>query len=132
VFERDSEPSPVFAGEASRASEDHGDFMTVGEMTSAMQLARKRMGLAPVAAKVLYIEERSKLEAGRDAWHPSATAHPVRVTIQWPDGRQQVMYFKHADLAPGLGMPMRPPQLAVAARRGRAQGAVPLRCDPGR
>lgn len=81
--------------------------MTVTELANAMELARKRLGITPIVAKVMRVENRHDTE-DTTGWDPTASAYPNRVTVEWSDGHTQVMYFMHTDLALGVGMSMAP------------------------
>ncbi|MDX2087538.1 MAG: annexin [Kofleriaceae bacterium] len=92
-------------GELQQTSEDAGDFATVGAVSDAFDLARQRLGIARVGAKVLKVELRP---ADLSNWPEKATGHGARVLIEFADGSTKWVYMKHVDVTAGLGSALLP------------------------
>ncbi|HEY4178666.1 MAG TPA: hypothetical protein VGM90_17590 [Kofleriaceae bacterium] len=93
---------PMLTGEImNRTVEDQGEFMHVGELNDSVELARQRMGLVPIEARVTRVEVAG---ANETTWAEGVNPaeHPVRLHVTI--GNQEVIiYTAHSDLTTGLG-----------------------------
>lgn len=111
VFDNEGDAHAIFkgedgkgTGELNRRNEDGGDFVSVGELSDAMDLARERIGVARVGAKVLKVELQEQ-HAG--AWPDAAKGHNARVLVEI-NGKQKFLYVNNVDVTAGLGQAMAP------------------------
>ncbi|MEP6862752.1 MAG: hypothetical protein ABJE66_19155 [Deltaproteobacteria bacterium] len=114
VYDRATESHPAFAddkgvgtGALNEAVEDPGEFMHVGEMRDAMDLARERLGMVPVDAKVDVVETYAEKRAGSPDWEVPSKDYPVRVraTIE---GTEVYVYTEESRIMSGPGNPRFP------------------------
>lgn len=101
-------------GSLQRTVEDAGDFMTVAELADAMDLARKRMGVARLNAKVERVELQSKKPADTEAWHPDGKAYEVRLTVKFADNSVNHIYLHNTDITSGLGQAQLPDESVLS------------------
>jgi hypothetical protein len=108
VFENSDHPMFSGATEGNRLGdvvEDPGEFMHVGELNDAMDLARQRLGLVPVPGRVLQVEVAP---AGQATWTAEggatvdANQFPVRLRVSI-NGTEVTIYTGHSDITTGLG-----------------------------
>lgn len=106
VFDGAEQKHPIFrgGGELKTATEDHGDFTTVGQMHDAMNNSRDRIGVARANAKVVKVETQ---ESNGTDW--AMPGYPVRVIMVVND-KQIVVYAKATDVTTGIGSARLPDQ----------------------
>lgn len=106
--------------------EDPGEFMHVGELNDSMDLARQRLGLVPVDARVTQVQVA---EPGRP-WPGVGPEFVVKVTVT-VGGAEVIVYARHTDITTGLGNTGMPNEgvLDAATRRDlltAEPGGVPI------
>ena len=82
--------------------EDPGEFMHIRELNDSMDLARQRLGLVPLGARVLRVEVAKEPTpwTGHPEIHPDE--YPVKVTIEL-DGERFTVFAKDTDITTGQG-----------------------------
>ena len=114
VFDGSEAKHPIFRGgknELQRATEDTGDFSTVGQMHDAMDLARNRVGVARAQAKVVRVETQDT--HGDKAW--AVADHPVRVIME-VNGKTVTVYAKNVDITTGIGSARMPDESILSPK----------------
>lgn len=96
-------------GDLHKAQEDDGDFVSVGAMNDAMDMARQRLGIARLEAKVIKVELRVD---AKDTWHKDAGSYEVRVKIQIGETVHE-LYTHATDITTGLGAPASPDESII-------------------
>ena len=101
VFENSDHPmyrGSTDGNQLHQVVEDPGEFMHVGELNDSMDLARQRLGLVPVDARVTAVQVA---EPGRP-WPGVAAEFVVKVTVS-VGGTEVIVYARHTDITTGLG-----------------------------
>ena len=109
--------------------EDQGELMHVGELNDSMDLARQRLGLVNVPARV----QRVEVAQPGTPWPDGVDANefPVRLAVQI-GGELVTVYAKHSDITTGLGNTAMPneaildPASRDALRAPGQDGAAPV------
>lgn len=97
------DPHPLFGedgpGPTRAVTEDPHEFMHIGELNDAMDLARDRLGVAPYPGTSGAIEPRAAAEPG--SWPDNGYAY--RVPVTGPDGTTRYIYANNIDVTSGPG-----------------------------
>jgi hypothetical protein len=86
-------------GATHRTVEDPGEFIHIGELNDAMDIARDEMGVAPYPGTAGTIERRDT--AGAGTWPDNG--YPYRVPVAGPDGTTRYVYAHNIDVTSGPG-----------------------------
>ena len=114
AYDRGNDAHPAFSDDNARGNnalndvvEDKGEFMHVGEVRDAMDLARKRFGIAAVQGQVVRVETAEAPDASGPPWEVDAKQYPVRLRVMI-DGEEHYIYAEYTDITSGPGTPRAP------------------------
>jgi hypothetical protein len=97
------DPHPLFGEGAPGATrntvEDPGEFMHIGELNDAMDIARDELGVAPYPGTAGTIETPATAEPG--TWPDNG--YNYRVPVTGPDGTTRYVYANNIDVTSGPG-----------------------------
>ncbi|MCW5805808.1 MAG: hypothetical protein KIT31_25785 [Deltaproteobacteria bacterium] len=100
--------------------EDAGEFIHVGELNDAMDLARKKLGVVSMPGKVEGVEIFTEGKVYDPPWHEKAQGTKVRVAIRGSDGVLRYAYTHNTDITTGLGATAMPNEGLLTERDRKA------------